>query len=237
MKEHPIIFTGESVRAILDGRKTQTRWIACSGRGELTSFNGKVAVFRDSIPDDPSPLSVRCRCRPRDKLWVKETWKTSEYECASEPQPYGHVCSDHCHQTYVYYHATPRIGYRPKPDKARIRYLSDDSPLEPKDWYEKGWRSPRYMPRWASRIDLEVLSVLIQRLQDISEEDAKAEGMLFHDGRGIGHSGWKHKLEHGYVYGTAREAYSVAWDAINGKRASWASNPPVRTIEFKRVRP
>jgi hypothetical protein len=99
------------------------------------------------------------------------------------------------------------------------------------------WKPSIFMPRWASRLTLEVTEVRVERLQEISEEDAKAEGALFHDGGGIGHSGWRHDPNHGFVYPSARSSFAGLWDSINADRAPWASNPWVWVVGFRRVQP
>ena len=97
------------------------------------------------------------------------------------------------------------------------------------------WRPSIHMPRWASRLTLEITDVRVQRLTEISEADARAEGMEFHDGGGVGHSGWRHSREYGFVQETAVEAFRVAWRHINDKRAPWPSNPWVWAITFRRL--
>ena len=87
------------------------------------------------------------------------------------------------------------------------------------------------MPRWASRIDLEVTGVRVDRLQDISEADAIAEGIW----RTIsGHYSYGDEYNPNYL--TARDAFRALWESINGGR-SWAENPFVWVIEFKRIKP
>jgi hypothetical protein len=89
------------------------------------------------------------------------------------------------------------------------------------------WRSPRFMPRAASRIDLEVVSVRVERLQEITEDDARAEAASLEGPFPSPYDGAR----------WYREAFAVLWDGINSKRAPWASNPWVWAITFKRVRP
>lgn len=103
---------------------------------------------------------------------------------------------------------------------------------------QQGWflRSPLFMPQWAARLWLELTEVRVERVQEITEEDAKKEGIEYHDGRGIGHSGYRHSQEHGYVYATARDAFKVLWESINGAD-SWDLNPWVWVLEYKRVSP
>ena len=88
------------------------------------------------------------------------------------------------------------------------------------------------MPRWASRITLEVTGVRVERLQQTSEEDARAEGAMFHDGRGIGHSGWRH--DYADVHDDARSSFAAIWQSINGPK-SWAVNPWVWVVSFRRL--
>jgi hypothetical protein len=120
------------------------------------------------------------------------------------------------------------------------------------------WKPSIFMPRWASRITLEITEVRVQRLNEISEEDAIAEGMFFKDyGRACGHWGqwqdagdcpaapvthpqrpgwsWKETVSHEECLKSARFAYGNLWESINGDR-SWASNPWVWAITFRRVK-
>ena len=167
MKERPIIFKGEMVKAILDGRKTQTRRVVKNVE-DLTVF------FRD----DKFGCPFKCPYgKPGDRLWVRETWadvNTSE---------------------------GPAICYRADGDVQII------------------WRSSIYMPRWASRITLKILDIRVERLQDISEKDAIAEGIQPSD------------------YAKPKAAFMRLWDSINAKKPgkSWKDNPWVWVIEFSRV--
>ena len=163
MKERPIIFSGPSVRAILDGRKTQTRRIVKAPKGMSAEFAGV---------DFACPYGC-----PGDRLWVRETHSFYDRECR---KPY---------------------------------YQADID-----DWEPGGWRSPIFMPRWASRITLEITDVRVQRVQEITEAEAKAEGV------------------HCAVNGSNRLAFATLWDSVNAKRGfSWADNLWVWAITFWRV--
>ena len=94
------------------------------------------------------------------------------------------------------------------------------------------WRSSMFMPRLASRYWLRIAGVRVERLQDITEADAQREGAMFHDGRPVGHHGWRFDFRD--VYGTARDAYAATFDRING-RGSWAANPWVAVYEWEKV--
>lgn len=100
---------------------------------------------------------------------------------------------------------------------------------------DKRWHPAIHMPRRASRIALEVTSVRVERLQEIADNDIRAEGVVF-DGK------WWLGAEHDAkgtpkLFPLARQAWESRWDSINGDRASWDRNPWVWRIEFRRLRP
>ena len=111
-------------------------------------------------------------------------------------------------------------GIRFKADDAFVRIENTHKAAELwVDAHDNGkrgalWRSPRFMPRWASRISLDVRAIRCEQLQDISPDDSLAEGV----------SGW-----------TKGTAFERLWDEINGKRAPWASNPWVWVVTFARL--
>lgn len=240
MSERPIIFTGESVRAILAGRKTQTRRVArfipLPGE-ESTSFTFSgvsAGYYCTDVPASGHVLYVRRGggtwhqitqplhgYAPRDRLWVRETW-------AGLDELAGDVSRD-----------PPQVvGYRA--DETAVVFGDDlvARPADTTDWNWQApcvrWRSPLYMPRWASRITLAVTAVRVERLQALTEADARAEGM---PGEGVparinGELGTAHFFD-------PVRAFSVAWDRINGKRhgCAWADNPWVWVVSFERVTP
>lgn len=198
MKERPIIFSGESVRAILADQKTQTRRIV---KPQPPAVGGASAVFRYADGwrfggvdyRDDSRLERCPHGVAGDRLWVREKWAVRRLQAGFWLEfPDGKN-----------YHAT-------RPDAER--YAKGD-----------GWRSPIHMPRWASRLTLELVSVRVERLQDISEEDATAEGfttrrLLDTDLR----SAWL--------------KFAQAWNDLHGAGA-WEANPWVWRIEFRRLQP
>ena len=95
-------------------------------------------------------------------------------------------------------------------------------------------RAAMHMPRWASRILLEVTAVRVERLQAISDADAKAEGLRRYRENGIAPDLYSNGMTDGFIFPV--DAYSALWEAINGPD-SWALNPWVWVIEFKRVQP
>ena len=138
-----------------------------------------------------------------DRLWVRESWK-------------------HIEGGAVYDAAG---GIMDSNDPETIYRASRPNHSGP-------WKPSIHMPRWASRILLEVTGVRVEQLNEISEADAKAEGAMFHDGRGIGHSGWRHDYKD--VHANARSSFARLWESINGP-GSWEANPFVWVIEFKRI--
>jgi hypothetical protein len=142
--------------------------------------------------------------KPGDTLWVRETWydDNSKRWGRGGPVPRPTRPDDD-----IYYRAN---------GEAHLQF-------EQLDAGGFCWRPSIHMPRWASRLSLRVTSVRIERLQDITEDDARAEGCVvrtYRDGRG---------------HEPATLDFLRLWDAINGKRASWASNPWVWVIGFKRA--
>jgi hypothetical protein len=94
------------------------------------------------------------------------------------------------------------------------------------------YRHARFMPRALSRFSVEITEVRAERLDQISEEDAQAEGAMFHDGRPIGHHGWRHTPD-GDVWGTARESFQCLWKQLHGPD-SWGPHW-VWAVSFKQV--
>ena len=224
MKEHPILFSGPLVRAILDGRKTQTRrllrvqpgsdvatfdndgeggrWHSCSNPGRIGStFPG--ATDPDRIGYWRDPVGIRCPYgQPGDRLWVRESWRS--------------------------------VGWRPE-NGHWIEYAADNAKVwreAPKDVlsvdvynhaHPDRWRPSIHMPRWASRISLEVTEVRVQRIQEITEEDARAEGVPAIP-----------RLD-GSDPRYYRQSFAALWDSLAPAGQEWADTPWVWAVTFKRV--
>lgn len=126
-----------------------------------------------------------------------------------------------------------RETWLPRNNGTRFFYRADLDPVEAAGisgmYSDKGWRPSIFMPRWASRITLEIVSVRVERLQDISEEDAKAEGVTG------GYQGWNIPEDRHQWHHPHRASYSALWDSINGKKHPWESNPFCWVIEFRRI--
>lgn len=224
MAEKPILFSGPMVRAILAGQKTQTRRVmrlepGGNGYGRLCRAGRYIEVGAygptwipvGSGPRELCPRDVWVQYaayQPGDILWVKETWKVEELTSGLD-------------------------GILFQSDNAFIPI--EDSAEAADRWMEARyigkcgdrWKSPYFMPKWVSRLRLKVADVRVQRLQDISEEDALAEGTqepsLCELGGMLAQAAW-----------SERQVYQRLWDSINAKRGySWASNPWVWAYTFR----
>lgn len=206
-KERPIIFNAEMVRAILNGRKTQTRRVAkVTSDGCNDGFITPLAGFVPrSIENHISycPYGVI-----GDKLWVRETWSKAK-------QPYL--------STHIFYRADGETNGK----QFALSFVER----------EKKWRPSIHMPRSESRILLEITNVRIERLNDISERDAISEGATFKDNGvdrwGTQKPGWSHfgKTDPDECLGSAKHSFGNLWDRINGE-GSFYTNPWVWVIGF-----
>jgi hypothetical protein len=202
MTDRPIIFSGPMVRALLDGRKTQTRRVLNPQPPEWVNelvqpyryprtevdrygeeYPGK-EIFGASTPD--GDWGVEIRFEPGDRLWVRE--------------------------------AIDKVS---GPDE--VFYRADYDAEYPEGSNGLGWRPSIHMPRWASRLTLIVTHVRVQRLHEIGEKDAIAEGCGWRDtGR---------PADNDLLVGDPVPAFSNLWQAIHGPDA-WAANPWVAAVSF-----
>ena len=203
MKERPILFNGEMVRAILGGRKSQTRRVVKAPVMALVRPPDQIK-FRDKkwhfawTGSTAGGFSLSCPYGvPGDRLWVRETW--------------AHINDcDH----YNHLHG----------ENVKALYRADGTICP------RRWRPSIHMPRWASRITLEVIGVRVERVASISEADARAEGMDYGPDEVPGGP-----VCTGY---TRRIMFQDLWDRINAKRSyGWDVNPWVWVMEFKRTKP
>ena len=247
MRELPILMNGPMVRAVLEGRKTVTRRILKPQPFPDGYYQGDICLdvrspyarFSVEAVDGGAYLSEEHESpygEPGDRLWVREAWRVPDSLNACS----GFDIAERCIEA----------GYR-KP-WSPIRFEDDGALTSAKDWHEFGstpgeatpgrYRHARFMPRWASRITLEVTGVRAERLQDITHLQAIAEGV---EEVGIG-SGypwhysatpvtWADAVEgNAAVYDDARLAFRDLWQSINGPE-SWDANPWVWAIEFRRI--
>lgn len=240
MKELPILFSGEMVRAILAGRKTQTRRVGKiqnAGYQDLRVEGSRHAVHGwqalatyASYPGKGTARTGICCCPygvPGDRLWVRE-----EHFLFGHWEQVEGVFTKSGKQKWKFVQESPEVVF----DKAELNGHQRSGVIKIKgkattsDWHK---RLARFMPRELSRITLEIVAVRVERLQSITEEDAMAEGIFYHKPDGIHHSGYRYD-EFSPCHGTAVNAYSWLWEKINGP-GSWALNPWVWVVEFKRV--
>ncbi len=258
MTEHPILFSGRLVRAILDGRKTQTRrvmrrqpeigplLVECKTCGRHKHLRGRSMAPETAqnlcdwecsgYSDEPYssdlhpgesrgdfgfPTGWEGICpygSLGDQLWVRETfhygwvddeWHYNDMEGYSQTESRWVRCDDR--------------------DEDRVWYAADGSPPKNDDVYD-GWADEKtpsiFMPRWASRIQLEVTGIRIESLQDISMDDVRAEGVVMP----------AMPDEPGDDYPDPWEVFAGLWDGINAKRGyGWETNPWIWVVEFRRL--
>jgi len=230
IKERPILFSGEMVRAILAGRKTETRRIIKPQPERRPVPCGYVASgwALEGLPNDFGVKGCSCNevaCPfPDDveRLWVRESFRF--YGCGT----------DDAQIIYADGRTTelgPNSGDVPDESLATYFRMVDKS--------RKAKRSISvpsiHMPRWASRINLEITKVRAERLQDIDALDALAEGVEgTHVITGtLRESGGRERTGE-FIEGCPRDGYAQLWDQINGPGA-WDLNPWVWVVEFKRI--
>lgn len=226
-KERPILFNGEMVRAILDGRKTQTRRVVKPQIGtdpcdkfvhvEVTVTDGwyywwDYICGPGSYDVDQAYHHIKCPYgEPGDHLYVRETW------C---PQAFNGV------DGYVGYRADRKVfvksTYGGMHEAARHLLDTQDSPIK--------WKPSIHMPRWASRITLEITDVRVERVQDISGQDAFWEGCNVYNPA-------DDRIDHiGHHPSYSIGEFKSLWNSTNEKRGyGWDVNPWVWVIEFKRL--
>jgi hypothetical protein len=224
MKEHPILFSGPMVRAILDGSKTQTRRV-------MQTSNWKVGL-KDQFTFGPSLSEEALRkCKPRcrnryyfigappdieinlrfpygligDRLWVREThWRYGQWVKNGKTRAGK--------QKWKFQAMSKEVRFEPQP-KTSDRTVCG--------WFR---RPSIFLPKGTARITLEITDVRVQRVQEIGEEDAMAEGVDWEDHAGLARF-------------TAKKLFHELWDSINSKRpgCAWSDNPWVWAITFRRV--
>lgn len=219
MTIHPIIFSAPMIRALLDGRKTQTRRIIKlpRQRGEWEpSTVGGGGTFRIGKNGEKIPTNeLSC-------IWNTTTGHTIVYDDFYNP-PLLWV-----KEAWQVWHEYNGLKPSDIPAGSDVLYLAD----RPNDPWDARKRHARFMPRWASRLTLEITDVRVRRLQDISEEDARAEGIYEYNRVGDDASSDTWGIGEGFRSGTPREAFKYLWESIHGP-GSWDANPFVWALTFK----
>lgn len=242
MKERPILFSAPMIRALLDGRKTQTRRVITTGkrapwhqmepvflahrwtvaphpRGGFWAID--VPNASTEVMDRPPGNDTGFQCpygQPGDRLWVRENgWEPPVAPTIDQ------IAGGADTWQYVY----------------DADGVSEGDREDFRNWKWKR-RPSIHMPRWASRITLEVTGVRVERVQSITPADAVAEGaheVLLTPDHPLREDAYARGSDFkGQRFAGARDAYAAIWDALNAKRGyPWSANPWVWIIEFKRL--
>jgi hypothetical protein len=238
MAEHPILFSAEMVRAILDGRKTQTRRIAPirelnilqhpgdmltwsvsflkAIKGTLASHSG--GKFSDLQARSIIASQFNPYGRPGDLLWVRETWGRTTNVNDSPLWP---------NRAHIPMHGGEVVIFAAD---GHWQWCDGDGFATERSF----WRPSIHMPRWASRITLRITDVRVERLQDISEDDAGAEGMP--DYSTLSEASGENLTEAQTRLRWRQRQFASLWTSINGPGA-WDDNPWVWALTFERVKP
>ncbi|EMO5815975.1 hypothetical protein SBK02_004390 [Raoultella planticola] len=232
MKERGMIFNGEMVRALLSGRKTQTRrpikWRQTRATEIAEREDGSKWPWSEDTENvcdywHPCPFG-----NVGDRLWVRETFAClgNEDGCAIDWND-NLVKGGGPESARIY-----RASCEQKPGNYGLWSIPDDAFWKPHTdemQFEGAWVPSIHMPRWASRILLEITDVRVERLNSISQEDAQAEGLEL--------TGWRPTYsdpDSGGEVMTPYDNFAELWSSIYGDE-SWQANPWVWVIEFKRV--
>ena len=245
MKERPILFSGPMVRALLAGTKTQTRrpvkpvkfypdfgcavgrvggaWkygspaaLGLRERGDHWSALLEGDVLQHMCTKEAYGWGAGAGCphgQPGDRLWVRESWSPDP----PDVDGWGYTAWAGCREGRIA--GVPERFRHPR----FCNYAAD--------WLHGPicWTPSIHMPRWASRITLEITSVRVERLQDISEANALAEGIVRQPDGGYGLADTTH-----YHFTDPRQSYFSLWEAINGA-GSVEANPWVWAVQFRKV--
>ena len=202
IKERQILFSAPMVRAILDGRKTVTR----------RPVKGSALKWLEEFAPEFVALSANELCpfgRIGERLWVRETWYCDHFEVQKGP----------------YLQPADMHDLDQSREDGELVYAADG--LAPYEQEQPTWKPSIHMPRWASRILLEITDVRVERLQDITYEQAAAEGV---------HRGplreWCASDEGGACHKYPVPAFRDLWQSVGG---NWQANPWVWVVEFKRL--
>lgn len=204
--DRPILFSGPMVRALLDGRKTQTRRVLGPQSVQVDEFKVRFAAG--------------------DRLYVREAWRT--FISLDKVPPRDVWSPGQERGAGVYYEAGGNLSITKGIADRQWLFGDDERPAG-----AGKFRQGMHMPRWASRLTLPVTDVRMQRLQEISEADARTEGVLWVPGHGE-ITPAELNADPGYSnFLNCRQGYEVLWDHLNADRGfGWATNPWVVVISF-----
>lgn len=205
IKERPILFSAPMVRAILEGRKTVTRREV----KRQAALDCLAAGFEPAFLALPGNSDLCPYGKPGDRLWVRETWYCDHFEVQKGP----------------YLQPVDMYDLDQSREDGELVYAADG--LAPYEQEQPTWKPSIHMPRWVSRILLEITAVRVERLQDISRADIRAEGLQCPP-----------ELASDDVSPNYRDWYPAAWRELwESTGGNWEANPWVWVVEFKRVTP
>jgi len=229
----PIIFSGPMVKAILAGRKSMSRRVVNPQPESEAGPTGPLmwghpdlcGLFAEHVFGGCFTKMVPCPYgAPGDRLWVREIFRAIEDPGAERHEVRRKYRDEDGETHYVV------VDYKA------------DAPTRIMDQLGKPeWKSPIHMPRWASRVTLEVTAVRVERLQEITEEDARAEGIRSDILPACGDhpdlACYVSEPDDNHAYRTRVEAFRKSWDHVNGKRpgCSWDANPWVWVLSFRKT--
>ncbi|MBS4088682.1 hypothetical protein [Pseudomonas rustica] len=210
-KERPILFSALMVRSILEGRKTVTRRAVKGLKTDnpvITCADG--SPIRSGACWDIGKSIIHCpHGKPGERLWVRETWYCDHFEVQKGP----------------YLQPADMHDLDQSREDGELVYAADG--LAPYEQEQPTWKPSIHMPRWACRIVLEITAVRVERLQEISRADIRAEGLQCPP-----------ELASDDVSPNYRDWYPAAWKELwESTGGDWAANPWVWVVEFKRVTP
>lgn len=244
MKEHPLLLSTPMVQAVLDGRKTQTRRVL---KQNNTLFDGYTHIpygldghtFQDfdlanaRVSRGPSPAGnpgpylkasyprgmetthrLYPRIQPGDRIWFRETWALTESD--SGPVVAYKAGGRRIHMLLNDDHGQPTVN------------AIGPDPEDPSYTVER-WRPSLYMPRWACRLVVEVVSVRPERVKDITEKDAIQEGI-----ESTAEGDWRNYMDQAARLASPVGSFRSLWTSINGP-GSWTANPWVWAYKFRPV--
>ena len=204
----PILFKSEMVRAILDGSKTQTRRIIKNSINPPIDYLSFLdSCFNDKDFPIDSTIRVGSKYQVDDILYVRETFR-----------PFSNITM-----------RTEDVGIEYKADGQRIKWFAEVE--DAYSAFDNKWKPSIFLPKKFSRIFLKVVDVRVERIQEITETDAVAEGV-----KPFGLHAYTCYNNDDYSFPYAKDSFYSLWDSINSKRGySWESNPWVFVYEFKRI--
>lgn len=220
MRMLPIIFSGPMVRAILDGRKTQTRrllrspeYFGCPTGDCPHNYQRECDEFMASLPSEDTGFAIGDRLYVREAYYQFGFWEPIEGQQTKQGR-----------QKWRFVGAADRVQFEEPPSYRKGRHHNDPSTPA---WHK---RLPRFMPRNLSRLTLTVADVRVERLQAISEDDAMAEGIIEFEPTDEDPAEFSYR-DGGDIWNNPRSAFRALWNSINGPTA-WDENPWVVALTF-----